>query len=178
MTSAKSPVRGSAMLEFTLVGIPMIFILISTFEIARGMWLYHTLTFAVKEGTRYAIVHGNDCNIAPSNCASRISDIAGRIRDYSTGLIPSEIENMTFESPTRTITCGTLADCLTDNTYFPAAAPGAAQDAGGNRLGGYVQITGRFPFRSAIAMLWPGTDRGINFGTFLLGARSRELIQY
>ena len=35
--------RGTTLLEFTLVGIPLIFLLISTVEISRGMWQYHTL---------------------------------------------------------------------------------------------------------------------------------------
>jgi Flp pilus assembly protein TadG len=35
--------RGSSILEFVLVGIPIIFVLISLFEISRGMWTYHTM---------------------------------------------------------------------------------------------------------------------------------------
>jgi Flp pilus assembly protein TadG len=58
--------RGSSTLEFTLVGIPIIFVLISTFEMARGMWNYHTIAYAVKEGTRFASVHGIDCSTAPN----------------------------------------------------------------------------------------------------------------
>ena len=46
--------KGSTLLEFTLVGIPVIFVLISTIEMARGMWMYHTLCHAVKEAARFA----------------------------------------------------------------------------------------------------------------------------
>ena len=42
---------GSTLIEFTLVGIPLIFVLISTFEMARGMWNYQTLAYAVRAGT-------------------------------------------------------------------------------------------------------------------------------
>ncbi len=52
---------GQALAEFTFVGIPIIFILISVFEVSRGMWMYHTLAYAVKNGTRYASVHGINC---------------------------------------------------------------------------------------------------------------------
>jgi Flp pilus assembly protein TadG len=54
MTTSRNPKErgGTSLVEFTLVGIPMIFLLISTFEVARGMWEYHTLAYAVKEGTR------------------------------------------------------------------------------------------------------------------------------
>src|SRR5215471_18790761 len=59
MTGRRNRQRGgSSLIEFTLVGIPIIFVLISTFEMSRGMWLYHTLAYAAREGTRYAIVHG------------------------------------------------------------------------------------------------------------------------
>src|SRR5882762_5274489 len=63
--------RGSNILEFTLVGIPLVFILISTFEMARGMWNYHVMAYAVKEGTRYASVHGNNCTDHATNSRFR-----------------------------------------------------------------------------------------------------------
>src|ERR1700691_3435129 len=53
--------RGATMVEMTLVGIPTIFILISIFEISRGIWMYETLANAAKAGVRYATVHGADC---------------------------------------------------------------------------------------------------------------------
>jgi hypothetical protein len=39
--------RGASSLEFALVGIPILFVLISSFE------MYHTLAYAIKEGSRY-----------------------------------------------------------------------------------------------------------------------------
>ena len=56
---------GSTFLEFVLVGVPVIFVMFSTFEMARGMWSYHSLAYAVREGTRYAIVHGASCSTDP-----------------------------------------------------------------------------------------------------------------
>jgi hypothetical protein len=178
MRSRKSSRKGSALIEFTLVGIPLIFVLISIFEMARGMWLYHTLAAAIKEGTRFAIVHGNDCNIPPSNCAVTIHDIAERIRFHAVGFVPTDIQNVRFQSSTRTISCATLEDCLNDNTYFPAGPPGGTEDAGGNRLGSWVEISADYPFQSAIAMFWPGAGGGMTFPTFRLPASSKEMIQY
>ena len=63
------------MLEFVLVGIPLIFVILSIFEIARGMWTYQTLAFAVREGTRYAIMHGKGC-ASPNTCLLYTSDAA------------------------------------------------------------------------------------------------------
>ena len=65
LSSGRSPARrrrrGATMLEMTLVGIPTIFILISIFEISRGIWMYETLAYAAKAGVRFASVHGADC---------------------------------------------------------------------------------------------------------------------
>ena len=40
----------------TLVGIPIIFTLICVFEISRGMWIYHTLAYAVNDAAARRIV--------------------------------------------------------------------------------------------------------------------------
>jgi len=180
MSRSRRRRRGNSLIEFTLVGIPVIFLLISVFEVSRGMWMYHTLASAIREGTRYAIAHGNSCNIYPNRCASRIRDIAARIRDRAVGIPPAQMRNVRFISATRTISCETLASCL-DGTvsgavYWPAGAPGSTIDMGGNRRVA-IEITAEYRFQSMIAMFWPGS-RGINFGSFLLPASSRELIQY
>lgn len=180
--------RGNTLIEFTLVGIPMIFVLISIFEIARGMWIYHTMAYAIKEGARYAIVHGNNCIYDPNNCALRVSDVARRIQDTGVGLVPSQLQ-LRFESQTRAIPSSTtfdsLENLLANNTYWPTYAKGATDpstgglmiDAGANA--GYdLTITGVYPFRSALAMFWPGAGRPMQFGTFPLPAISTERIQF
>lgn len=173
--------RGNTLIEFTLVGIPLVFILISIFEISRGMWLYHTLAYAVREGARFAIVHGNNCNLYPNNCAVTIRDISNRIRDQAVGFVPAQVRNVRFRSDTREVACPTLEDCLKagplGDTYWPAGAPGSEEDVGGNR-GARIEISAEYQFRSAIALFWPGASRGRNFPTFLLPASSKERIQY
>lgn len=46
--------RSDANVEFALCAIFMVFLLISIFDMARGLWIQHTLTEAV----RFAIVRG------------------------------------------------------------------------------------------------------------------------
>lgn len=53
--------RGEALIEFTMVGIPLLFVWISTAEMARGMWQYHTLQYATKMANAYASTHGATC---------------------------------------------------------------------------------------------------------------------
>jgi Flp pilus assembly protein TadG len=162
--------RGNAVIEFTLVGIPLIFVLISVFEMARGMWIYHTLAYAIKEGTRYAIVHGSNCGISPNACQVTIGQIAQRIADAGVGLIPGDL-SVTFSSTTRaTTTCPTLSGCFSDSTTWPQYPD--------NQPGLAIGITGTYPFQSALAMFWPGAGSGVSFGNVAFPATSQETIQY
>src|SRR5262249_27760208 len=85
--------RGATTVEMTLVGIPIIFTLICIFEISRGMWMYHTLAYSVKNGVRFAMVHGQNCINGPFNsnsCAKTIVDVATQIQNSAIGPIPAK----------------------------------------------------------------------------------------
>ena len=156
------------MLEFVLVAIPMIFVLVSTFEIARGMWIYGTVSNAVKEGTRFAVVKGSDCSLPPNACSARISDVATRIKNMGSGLIPTDL-TVSFTSDSGTTSCQ-MDSCLTNNTVWPPT--------GDNAKGQPIQIMGQYHFRSAIAMFWPGAGKAARFGVVNLTASSRGVIQF
>lgn len=160
-------------MEFTLVGIPLIFALISIFEVARGMWIYHTLASAVTQGTRYTSVHGLNCTSADGNsCATTIAGIATIIQYSGVGLLPSQL-SLTFTSNAgATITC-TLQDCLSGSQASTSWPP-----ANANLPGMDVVISATYPFSSAIAMFWPGSGPGTVFPTFNLPATSTERIQF
>lgn len=161
--------RGSAMIEFTLVGIPMIFVLISTFEVSRAMWNYHTLAYAIREGTRYAVVHGSGCSSDPENsCQVSVGQVAQRIQNAGIGLDASQL-NLTFVSSGTPITC-TLTACLGDQTVWPQAPQ--------NTPGSTLAINGKLPFQSALALFWPGASNGMNFPTAYLTAGSSDIIQF
>ncbi len=162
--------RGSSVIEFTLVGIPLIFVLISIFEIARGMWIYHTIEYAVTEGTRYASVHGVNCSLPGNSCGVAISDIAKVIQYAGVGLLADQL-TLTF-TPNRInapITCP-LRDCLRNPTAWPPAND--------NLPGMDVTISGKYPFSSAIAMFWPGAGSVSVMPTLNLPATSKERIQF
>ena len=157
------------MIEFTLVGIPLMFVLISTCEMARGMWLYHTLVNAVKVGTRYASVHGQLCATSPNTCTVKIQDVAARVQDAGIGLDPTLL-NLTFATQGATpVTC-LLSACLTNTTTCP--------DPTANTIGNYIQIDGTYPFTSAITMFWAGSGSSAARGTINLPASSRERIRF
>ena len=92
--------RGNTTLEFTLVGIPLLFVLISIFEISRAMWMYHTLAYAIKQGTRYAAVRGQNCvpAVNGNSCTVTIGNLVTFIQTAGGGLLPDQL-HLTFCAP-------------------------------------------------------------------------------
>jgi Flp pilus assembly protein TadG len=171
------------MVEFALVGIPLIFILISIFEISRGMWMYETVAHAVRDGARYAAVHGQDCATVPNSCAVNISDIAAVIKNAGAGLDPDQF-TVTISTAVGTATLattgastltalGTNTSGFSGWTYVPAGGGSASATGPGND----VIVSGQFPFKSALAMFWPGGGK-VTFSIVNLGATSRERIDF
>jgi Flp pilus assembly protein TadG len=160
------------MLEFTLVGIPLIFILIATFELSRGMWIYHTRAYAVKSGVRYAVVHGQNCSKAPNNCTVTIGQVASRVKSTGVGL-PDSLVTLTFTPANGSATTCLLKDCIAN--YTSSAWPSASANAPGQD----IRLTGVYPFSSTMLMFWPGAGAPTGAAkVFNLSAHSRESIQY
>ena len=188
--------RGQTLVEFTFVGIPLIFTLISIFEVSRGMWIYHTLAYAAKVGVRYASVHGincvgstvnaklqnpNDCAVkmGPANPPSTgtLPSIAYVIRQAAIGLDPLKT-TITF------IDSGTSVTCNLDLTGGTSACPATiwpSYDPAGvstyDLVGQPIRIDITTPFNSAISMLWPGA-KPVRFASGTLGATSQDYVQF
>ena len=172
MKNQRKRQRGNSLIEFTLVGIPLLFVLIATFEMSRGMWTYQTLAHAVKSGARYTIVHGQNCAIAPNNCTVSISQIAGKIKWAGVGL-PDDLVTLTFTSANGASTSCLLSNCIAN--YGAGAWP----PAGSNAPGQDVRISGRYEYRSAMLFFWPGAGAATRTAPVInLSADSRETIQY
>ncbi|MCU1336089.1 MAG: TadE family protein [Bryobacterales bacterium] len=172
--------RGATTIEMTLVGVPLIFVMISIFEVSRGMWMYHTAAHAVKKGVRFATVHGLDCvtNLpaVTNNCTVTANDIAAAIQYAGVGLPLGPSSNMTtltFSSLNGSFSCpldgsDTGVDCA--GVWPPA---GAGADKQGNSL----RIIIKVPFPSALAMFWPGSTP-VSFALTNLYADSADAVQF
>ena len=157
------------MLEFVLVGIAMMFIFIGIFEITRGMWNYHSLAFGIREGVRYAAMHGKDC-ASPNTCQATIGTITGVIRSAAVGIDPSTV-TLTFTPASGSATTDTMTNLASSTTIFPPS--------GANSQGQTVKISGKYVFRTILSIFWVGDGRPLNDnGTFYLAASSAEPIQY
>lgn len=161
--------KGSSLLEFTLVAIPLIFVVISLFELTRGMWTYQGLSYAVREGVRYASVHGRGC-ASPNTCQVTVGQITRVIRSAGPGFDTRAI-TLTFTPASGTAISGTMATLLTNNTVWPPA--------GANAPGLSVKISMKYSFKTVLAVVWPGSGHVFNRSqTFTLPASSTEAIQF
>ena len=157
---------GNALIEFTLVAIPLIFGIISIVEICRGMWDYHSLAQAVKVASRAAATRGAGC--AGLGCQMTVGQIATTISGYAVGM-PASSLNVTLTSNAGKVTCNPLSSCKGSSTVWPPA--------GGNAAGSDIVISASYQFTSALAMFAPGTH-GMKFNGVTLSAKSRQALLF
>jgi Flp pilus assembly protein TadG len=175
--------RGQSLVEFTFVGIPLMFVLISIFEVSRGMWMYQTLAYSVREGVRFASVRGIDCVPTATNlnnCQAAIKDIAGVIQFYGVGLdlattqatfTVCSADDCSTPSDGTSVVCMLGTTCASNNTYWPP------NDNTSNRVGVTIRIDLVTPFKSGLAMLWPGAGK-VSFALVNLPAGASETIKF
>jgi hypothetical protein len=160
--------RGSTALEFALVGIPIMFILFSLFEAARGMWTYQMLAYAIREGTRYAAMHGQGC-ASPNTCQVTVGTIASYIQTAGPLIDPSS--TLTFTPASGTPISGSITTLKSNTTTWPPS--------GANAEGQTVKISIKYPFQTTLALFWAGAGPPLNDSqTFSLVASSAETIQF
>ena len=75
---------GYSMIEFALI-FPLAFFLTTGFlDLGRAVFYYSSLTNAVREGTRYAIVHKDELNAAFNNPTD--NSLQDKVLEYALGL--------------------------------------------------------------------------------------------
>lgn len=157
--------RGSTMLEFTLTGVPLLFVIVSLASISLGMWQYHTLAEAVNATARSASVHGAGC--AGQTCGTTVAQTAQTLAGNAIG-IPASAMNVTLTSSASTVTCNPLSSCYSNSAAWPSLAGNAAITTN-------VSIKASYQFSSPISMWAPrhGTQQ---FGTVTLAANSTQAV--
>lgn len=157
------------MLEFALVGIPTLFLTVSTVEVSMTMWQYHTLEECATVGARYVITHGADC---ASSCTVNVGNVISKITATGVGLDPTKLS----------VTLVSASTSPTGTTYNPASSytstatqfPPTADATVGDDITVIVSYTEDNPFM----MLWTG-DKVANGGSsYTLAAKSRQRIVY
>jgi Flp pilus assembly protein TadG len=128
--------RGQALVETALVLPLLLIVIVGLFDVGRAIWLSNTLATAVREGTRYGVVHGALSGSptgpgAPTYTAPDTDTaITAQVRNYATG-VPSN---------------------LTVLSTWP--------DGNANR-GSRIVVSATFPFTPILAQVFLGGGLGI-----------------
>ncbi len=173
----KNSRRGSAIVEFAIVGIPLLFIWISVVQMAIGMWRYHTLQYAVKMASSYMAIHGSSCSKNGNTCSIQIQHAAAVLKNAAVGIPPNAIsvtftpygnDHVTPAGGSYPLTC-TLNNCLTNTTPFPPTGYG---DPGCD-----IRIQATYTFQSALGMVVPGAG-SVHFGTYNFTSDTQQTILF
>jgi Flp pilus assembly protein TadG len=84
--------QGQALVEMALMLPVLVLLLVGIFDLGRAVWLSNSLAMAVREGTRYGVVHGalSATPAGPGSATYTAPDvdtaIASSVQRYATGI--------------------------------------------------------------------------------------------
>ncbi len=109
---------GNQILEFTLVGIPLTFILFSIANMSFAMLTMHTMQEAVEQGARYAATKGSTCSSGSNSCTATVQQIVGVVATAAAGISYSNLSvTLTPAADTaHAISCNPVSTCLASCT--------------------------------------------------------------
>jgi len=160
--------RGNTLIEFTLLGIPVIFLTISVFSISIDMWEFHELPHAVEMTARYAATHGQGCTQGTNTCGITVANMVTYFEGQNISLLPSLV-NVTFTDGSGSTSCAPLTNCESSSAVFPSA--------GYNAAGQDVTVYATYTLRNPVAMFWPSSAQS-GWQPFTVGATSRQRILF
>ena len=134
--SALAKQQGQALVETALVLPLLLLLIVGLFDVGRAIWLSNTLATAVREGSRYGVVHGalSGSPTGPGAASYTPPDtdtaITAWVRSYATG----------------------VPDTLTVRSTWP--------DGNANR-GSRIVVSASFPFTPVLSQVFLGGGLGI-----------------
>jgi len=161
--------RGNALVEFTLLGIPMTFILISIVSVSIGMWEYQNLAWAVDQTARYGTMHGVTCTQNSNSCTINVGNMASYFISSASALNPGTVSVSFTDGSGVATTCNPVNTCTSNATQFPGTAY--------NSIGSDIKVTATYSVPNPIAVYWPGQG-SVSSQNFTLGATSRQRIEF
>ena len=159
---------GFALIEFTIIAVPMIFLTLSIIEASIGMWQYHSMAFAVDSATRLAVTHGRTCTQNGNTCSITLGTLTTYLVSQAPALEASKL-NLTLYTHASTTACYPLTNCTSSTAQFP--------DSTDNAVNFDVNIVVSYPVANPMPMLWPGSQASPG-SAFTLSATSRQRIVF
>jgi TadE-like protein len=163
--------KGGTLIEFTLVGIPLVLILVSLIEMCIAMWSYHTLAYAVREGARYASTKGQGCTYTGNTCSVTVGTIAQQIASSGIGLIPAQL-NLDLISAAGDVPCHPISSCYSTTTIWPPSSSLA------NIPGSTISVSGTYPVQTNLVIMFFPKTGGSQMSAVTLAASSQQIIEF
>ena len=124
--------EGSSLVEMALTMIILLMILFGLIEMCLALYTYHFISDAAREGSRYAIVHGSQCQVSGVSCTATTTQIQNYVENLGfPGINPANMTvTTTWTAYPAGATCMALA-CngpgdlvtVTVSYNFPLAIP-------------------------------------------------------
>jgi Flp pilus assembly protein TadG len=159
--------RGNALIEFTLLGIPLLFITISIISISLDMWEFHNLAYVTGVTARYITMHGATCSQSGNICTVTVGNIATYYKTLGIGLDPS-VAALYLTDGSGTTTCNPVNNCLTTNTQFPSSSH--------NSVGSNITVKSTYVLKNPFFLYWPPDVDKPN--DFTVAATSQQMIVF
>ncbi len=161
-------IRGYALIEFTMIGVPVIFLTISVIEAALAMWQFHSMSYSIETAARYAVTHGRGCTQNGNTCSITLGGLTTLIARQAPVLDPSKL-NVTLYTHSTTTACNPINSCLRSTTQFP--------DSTDNGVNFDITIVATYPVSNPLPVFWPGSAAS-GGAAFTLGATTRQRIVF
>ncbi len=115
---------GESLVEFSLVSIVFFLLIFGMIDVGRAVWNYNTLAQATREGTRYAIVHGEN-STDPSGPGSAYytppstdTNVTQVVETHAAGLNSTQL-TVEAQWPNGTNSTGDPVTVTSEYTYQP-----------------------------------------------------------
>ena len=142
---------GSTLVEFALASVIFFSMLVGVFELSLAFYTYHYVSYAARQGSRYAIVRGAMCSVhfpnAPADfhCDAQESDIANYVKTLGyPGIRPDHNKMVVTVSTCESHTTTDLNDHST-TTWDPPI-----EGTSHNMPGDQVQVSVEYDFPLSI----------------------------
>lgn len=114
MMRERNKERGSQTLEFTLVGLPLVFLLFSIANMCFAMMTLHTMQEAVEQGARFVSTRGSTCSSGTNTCSVTVQQIAGIVASSAPGIAASNLKvaMIPASGSANQISCSPISTCL------------------------------------------------------------------
>jgi Flp pilus assembly protein TadG len=104
---------GAATLEFALTSTVFFMSIFGILGFSLVIFAHHQISEAARQGSRYAMVHGNTCTVNGSSCTAAASDVQSYVRGLSLPAVnaSSLTVNTTYSSYPTGSTCTPNTNC-------------------------------------------------------------------